>query len=101
MRPWSTRQIRGDDDHVFAAVGGGSLGTGCGHNHDVSARIRAVAYRLAMRLLPMGWVLRRPRSRGVRCILCRGDAVVLARHSYGDRRWMLPGGRIRRREGPL
>jgi 8-oxo-dGTP pyrophosphatase MutT (NUDIX family) len=46
-------------------------------------------------------VLRRPRSAGVRCVLRRGDALVLVRHSYGDGRWMLPGGRVRRGEDPI
>jgi 8-oxo-dGTP pyrophosphatase MutT (NUDIX family) len=63
--------------------------------------LRAVVYRLADRLLPVWWAVRRPRSRGVRCVLRRRDAVVLVRHTYGDRRWMLPGGRIRRREDPI
>src|SRR4051812_38995035 len=65
------------------------------------ARMRAPAYRMALWLLRAWWVLRRPRSRGVRCILRRGDEVVLVRHSYGDRRWMLPGGRVRRSEDPI
>jgi 8-oxo-dGTP pyrophosphatase MutT (NUDIX family) len=47
------------------------------------------------------WFARRPRSSGVRCVLRRGDAVVLVRHTYGDRRWMLPGGRMRRGEDAL
>jgi len=63
--------------------------------------MRAKAYRLALALLRLWWVLRRPHSRGVRCILRRGDAVVLVRHTYGDRRWMLPGGRVRRKEDPI
>jgi len=54
-----------------------------------------------MRLLPLWWALRRPRSAGVRCVLRRGDALVLVRHSYGDPRWMLPGGRVRRGEDPI
>src|SRR3954469_16804736 len=65
------------------------------------ARMRATAYRVALWLLRAWWVVRRPRSRGVRCILRRGDEVVLVRHSYGDRRWMLPGGRVRRSEDPV
>lgn len=65
------------------------------------ARMRAPAYRMALWLLRAWWVVRRPRSRGVRCILRRGDEVVLVRHSYGDRRWMLPGGRVRRSEDPV
>jgi len=62
----------------------------------VIGRVRAAAYRLALGLLPVWWFARRPRSSGVRCILRSRDAVVLVRHSYGDRRWMLPGGRVRR-----
>jgi 8-oxo-dGTP pyrophosphatase MutT (NUDIX family) len=58
-------------------------------------------YRLALALLRVWWVIRRPRSDGVRCILRDGEAFVLVRHSYGDSRWMLPGGRIRRGESAL
>jgi 8-oxo-dGTP pyrophosphatase MutT (NUDIX family) len=58
-------------------------------------------YRLALVLLRGWWVLRRPRSSGVRCALFNGETVLLVRHSYGDRRWMLPGGRVRRGEDPV
>ena len=40
----------------------------------------------------------RPRVRGVRCVLVHDDAVLLVRHSYGDKRWALPGGLIKRSE---
>jgi 8-oxo-dGTP pyrophosphatase MutT (NUDIX family) len=52
-------------------------------------------------MLQAWWFARRPRSSGVRCVLRRGDAVVLVRHTYGDGRWMLPGGRMRRGEDAL
>ena len=39
-----------------------------------------------------------PRVRGVRCVLVHGDELLLVRHSYGDRRWGLPGGLIKRSE---
>src|SRR4051812_10480202 len=65
------------------------------------ARMRATAYRLALWLFRAWWLVWRPRSRGVRCILRGGDEVVLVRHTYGDRRWMLPGGRVRRNEDPV
>jgi 8-oxo-dGTP pyrophosphatase MutT (NUDIX family) len=58
------------------------------------------AYRLALLLMRGWWVVARPRSSGVRCVVRRGDAILLVRHSYGDRRWMLPGGRMRRAEAP-
>src|SRR3954447_6611581 len=65
-----------------------------------STRALAVrsGYRLALLALRAWWVVRRPRSDGVRCVLRAGDAFVLVRHSYGDTRWMLPGGRVRRGE---
>jgi 8-oxo-dGTP pyrophosphatase MutT (NUDIX family) len=65
------------------------------------ARTRTLGYRLALLGLRAWWVVRRPRSSGVRCVLRSGDALVLVRHTYGDRRWMLPGGRVRRREDPI
>src|SRR3954466_10212102 len=58
-------------------------------------------YRLALALLRIWWAIQRPRSDGVRCVLRDGEAFVLVRHSYGDSRWMLPGGRIRRGESAL
>ena len=58
------------------------------------------AYRLALLVMRGWWVVARPRSSGVRCVVRRGDAILLVRHSYGDRRWMLPGGRMRRAEAP-
>jgi 8-oxo-dGTP pyrophosphatase MutT (NUDIX family) len=65
------------------------------------AVVARFGYRLALALLRVWWVIRRPRSDGVRCILRDRDAFVLVRHSYGDVRWMLPGGRIRRGESAL
>jgi ADP-ribose pyrophosphatase YjhB (NUDIX family) len=65
------------------------------------ASVRTAGYRLALRLLRGWWVVRRPRSSGVRCIIRHGRAILLVRHSYGDRRWMLPGGRVRRGEDPI
>src|SRR3954468_5756054 len=68
-----------------------------------STRALAVrsGYRLALTGLRAWWVIRRSRSDGVRCVLRDADAFVLVRHSYGDARWMLPGGRVRRPENPL
>ena len=66
-----------------------------------AARMRMAGYRLALLFLRGWWVLRRPRSSGVRCVLLTGETIVLVRHTYGDRRWMLPGGRVRRGEDPV
>jgi 8-oxo-dGTP pyrophosphatase MutT (NUDIX family) len=64
------------------------------------ARAAATGYRVALLLLRAWWVVARTRSSGVRCVLRHGDDIMLVRHSYGDRRWMLPGGRVRRGEDP-
>jgi 8-oxo-dGTP pyrophosphatase MutT (NUDIX family) len=73
------------------------------HNRSIAfgASLRTAGYRLALLLLRCWWVVRRPRSSGVRCVVRNGGAILLARHSYGDRRWMLPGGRVRRGEDPI
>src|SRR3954463_5938324 len=62
------------------------------------ARAGAAGYRLALLLLRASWVLARAKSSGLRCVTRPGDEILLVRHSYGDRRWMLPGGRVRRGE---
>ena len=63
--------------------------------------LRGAAYRVALLGLRAWWVVARPRSSGVRCVLRHGGAIVLVRHGYGDRRWMLPGGRARAGEPPV
>src|ERR671933_1319778 len=65
------------------------------------ARAGATAYRVALLLLRTWWTVARTRSSGVRCVLRHGDDILLVRHSYGDRRWMLPGGRVRHGEAPV
>ncbi len=42
-----------------------------------------------------------PRSAGSSACSPAGDRVLLVRHTYGDRRWDLPGGRMRRDEAAL
>lgn len=36
----------------------------------------------------------------MKCVLTDGDNVLLVRHTYGKREWDLPGGGIKRDEGP-
>ena len=59
------------------------------------------AYRVAHPLLRLTWFFTRPRSAGVRCVLRHGGEILLVRHTYGDRGWMLPGGRVQSGETPL
>ena len=60
-----------------------------------------MGYRVAYRLLAAYAIVRRPRGRGVKCVIAHGDSVVLVRHTYGDRAWDLPGGGLKRHEQPL
>jgi ADP-ribose pyrophosphatase YjhB (NUDIX family) len=58
-----------------------------------------LGYRVAYRLISGYSLVRRPRARGVKCVLLHGDSVVLVRHSYGPRRvWHIPGGGLHRGE---
>lgn len=62
---------------------------------------RRLAYRTAHRVLSVWWVVRRPHTRGVKCLLRHEGRVLFVRHTYGDRRaWELPGGGLRRGEAP-
>jgi ADP-ribose pyrophosphatase YjhB (NUDIX family) len=47
------------------------------------------------------WFVRRPHTRGVKCIVRDGGQVLFVRHTYGRRAdWELPGGSLARREAP-
>ncbi|HEX6621033.1 MAG TPA: NUDIX domain-containing protein [Solirubrobacteraceae bacterium] len=63
--------------------------------------VRRAGYRVAHAGLRVYWRIARPQTRGVKCVVRDGDAVVFVRHAYGDRRlWELPGGGIKRGEDP-
>jgi 8-oxo-dGTP pyrophosphatase MutT (NUDIX family) len=60
---------------------------------------RRLAFRVAFRVLRVFWLIRRPHHRGAKCVITRGDEVLLVRHTYGPReRWELPGGGVKRGE---
>jgi 8-oxo-dGTP pyrophosphatase MutT (NUDIX family) len=62
--------------------------------------LRRTFYRLAYLGLRVYWFLFRPNGTGVKCVLTNGDRVLLVLHTYGPRRWGLPGGGLRRGEPP-
>jgi ADP-ribose pyrophosphatase YjhB (NUDIX family) len=54
-----------------------------------------LAYRVANAGLRLWGMIARPHTRGVKCLLCAGEEILLVRHSYGPRAWDLPGGFVR------
>ena len=67
----------------------------------VPVPVRRASYRAAHTVLRTYWRLARPHTRGVKCVVREGDAVLFVRHAYGDRGcWELPGGGIKRGEEP-
>jgi 8-oxo-dGTP pyrophosphatase MutT (NUDIX family) len=67
----------------------------------VPVPLRRIGYRIAHALLRTYWRVVRPHTRGVKCVVREGDAVLFVRHAYGDRAcWELPGGGIKRGEDP-
>ena len=68
-------------------------------------RLRTTAlratYRVGYRVLHAYWRFAQPQKHGVKCVLTRGDEVLLVRHTYGpETRWELPGGGVKRSEEP-
>jgi 8-oxo-dGTP pyrophosphatase MutT (NUDIX family) len=49
-------------------------------------------YRVAYVVLTTTWRLLGRAPGGVKCVILRGDDVLLVRHTYGPKRWELPGG---------
>jgi ADP-ribose pyrophosphatase YjhB (NUDIX family) len=75
------------------------------HAETAAARLPAPARRRVFRVgyfaMQGWWLLRRPRTSGVKVVLRRGDDVLLVRHTYGRRgEWDLPGGFINNDEAP-
>jgi 8-oxo-dGTP pyrophosphatase MutT (NUDIX family) len=64
-------------------------------------RLRRAAYRLAYRLLWLAALVWPPRGQGAKGLLVCDGEVLLVRHTYGPRRWELPGGGVKRGEDPL
>jgi 8-oxo-dGTP pyrophosphatase MutT (NUDIX family) len=63
--------------------------------------VRRAGFRVAHALLRVYWLVARPHTRGVKCVVREGDAILFVRHTYGDRRaWELPGGGVKRTEAP-
>src|SRR5919197_2695172 len=63
--------------------------------------LRRAVYRAGHAVMRLYWRLARPHTRGVKCVVREGGALLFVRHAYGDRRsWELPGGGIKRGEDP-
>lgn len=65
---------------------------------DLRTRLARRGYRAAYALLVACSWLVRPHTRGVKCLIARGDELLLVRHSYGPGEWDVPGGFCRRGE---
>jgi 8-oxo-dGTP pyrophosphatase MutT (NUDIX family) len=50
------------------------------------------AYRVAYVVISTTWRVIGRAPGGVKCVILRGDEVLLVRHTYGPKRWELPGG---------
>jgi 8-oxo-dGTP pyrophosphatase MutT (NUDIX family) len=61
---------------------------------------RALLYKLLYRIVQVYWFVFRPQVRGVRCLIEDRNRFLLIRQTYGDMRWTLPGGLIKRGETP-
>jgi 8-oxo-dGTP pyrophosphatase MutT (NUDIX family) len=68
-----------------------------------SVALLRLGYRVAYRCINAYAFVRRPRVRGVMCVVSDGGGrVLLVRHTYGDRlAWELPGGWVGRSEEPV
>jgi 8-oxo-dGTP pyrophosphatase MutT (NUDIX family) len=62
--------------------------------------LRRAGYRLAYRLLWLAAFAWPPRGQGAKALVRHGGEVLLVLHTYGPRRWELPGGGVKRGEDP-
>jgi 8-oxo-dGTP pyrophosphatase MutT (NUDIX family) len=66
----------------------------------LSLRLRRYGYRLAYVGFRIWSFTVRPSISGVKCVLTNEGQVLFVRHTYGSRRWDLPGGTGKRGEPP-
>ena len=67
----------------------------------IPAPLHRLALRVAYRLRNRWWAFTRHAGSAVTLVgLDQAGRVLLVRHSYGSRRWCLPGGGLGRREDP-
>ena len=64
-------------------------------------RLIRAGYQVAWVALRLLSPLHRGRGRGVKGILSHEGRVLLVQHTYGRRRWEIPGGGLRRGEEPI
>jgi ADP-ribose pyrophosphatase YjhB (NUDIX family) len=71
------------------------------HRRLFGPRVLRLGYRLAAVAARSWWSVFGSHNVGAQCVLTHDGAVLLVRHTYGDRRsWEFPGGFVRRREQP-
>lgn len=57
-------------------------------------------YKAAFPIARTYWAVVGGHLYGVRCVITCKDHVLLIRHTYGNKNWSLPGGRIAKHESP-
>ena len=62
--------------------------------------VHRLGYRVAYTILASTWTVLGRAPAGVKCVILRDDEVLLVRHTYGPKRWELPGGTKRPLEEP-
>lgn len=67
----------------------------------IRTRLVRLAYRAGYVAIRVWSAVLRPHTRGVKCLVSEGGAILLVRHAYGPRQWDLPGGFARRGEAFL
>lgn len=64
-------------------------------------KIRSLIYQYGYPFAKMYWFVRRPTTKGVRCIVRNENKLLLIQHTYGSRAFTVPGGGINKNESPI
>ena len=64
----------------------------------LTQKIKQLCVRYGHELQVLWWFLRRPITRGSKCLVICDDKVLLVRPSYSHRKWTIPGGGVKQRE---
>lgn len=60
--------------------------------------LKRFAIRYLYFIFRLYWFIRRPHTKGVKCLVLHDSKVLLTKLNYGHRRWTVPGGGVRKNE---
>lgn len=64
-------------------------------------RLIKFSYKIIRPIQKVYWLICRPHTRGVKCLIQNNDKFLLVKLNYAHNKWTVPGGGVKRKESSL